>query len=47
MFLLLPTLNTTFACKRLAMFCDEKIAETMSCQVGDKEPVNSGIPFIK
>jgi hypothetical protein len=29
------------------MFCVEKIAETMPCQVGDKEPVNSGIPLIK
>jgi hypothetical protein len=47
MFLPSPTLNPTFACKRLAMFCVEKIAETMPCQVGDKEPVNSGIPLIK
>jgi hypothetical protein len=47
MFLPSPTLNLTFACKRLAMFCVERIAETMPCQVGDKEPVNSGIPLIK
>jgi hypothetical protein len=47
MFLPSPTLNPTFACKRLVMFCVEKIAETMSCQVGDKEPVNAGIPLIK
>jgi len=40
MFLPSPTLNPAFACKILAMFCVEKIAETMPCQVGDKEPVN-------
>jgi hypothetical protein len=47
MFLPSPTLNPTFACKRLDMFCVEKIVETMPCQVGDKEHVNSGIPLIK
>jgi hypothetical protein len=47
MFLPSPTLNPTFRWRRVAMLCDEEITETMSCQVGDKEPANIGRLFLK
>jgi len=46
-FLLSPTLNLTFGCRRVAMLYGVEITETMPCQVGDKEPANIERSFVK